>query len=136
ESRSSVTTIFSSPRRQCAAWHGPDALGQERESTKGIGREGHGAGVGLIHDSGFIDRAVRAISFFHRYFSWYACFNIAMLIFFMGRNPSVKQSLSPRVPFLITSQITTGHPCHETPYLSLSQPHCSDSGTPESFSQK
>jgi hypothetical protein len=33
----------------CAARHGPDAPGQERESKKGIGREGHGAGLGLIY---------------------------------------------------------------------------------------
>jgi lactoylglutathione lyase len=35
--------------------HGSDALGQERESEKGIGREGYGAGVGPI------DRAVGII---------------------------------------------------------------------------
>ena len=32
-----VTTMFSSPKRLCAAWHGPDAPRQERESKKGIG---------------------------------------------------------------------------------------------------
>ena len=30
---------------------------------------------------------------------------------------------------------TAGVICHERPYLSLSQPHCSASGTTESFSQ-
>ena len=38
------------------------------------------------------------------------------------------------LPFSISS-ITVGTICHDKPYLSFSQPHCSDRGSAESFSQ-
>src|SRR5918992_1892884 len=61
--------------------------------------------------------------------------NSAITSFFIGRNACVRRSICSRVPFAIISSIVVGTICHERPYLSLSQPHCSASGTAESLSQ-
>ena len=49
-----------------------------------------------------------------------------------ARTPALRGRFAARVPLLIISSIAVEVICQETPYLSLSQPHCSASGTAES----
>lgn len=58
-----------------------------------------------------------------------AASNSEIMIFFMLMSAFIWASVC------WSSAILLGTICQESPYLSLTQPHCSDSGTWESFSQ-
>src|SRR6266567_2288207 len=73
--------------------------------------------------------------FVHRSFPAYALCKVARSNFFIGKNACVIRSICSRVPFFIISPITVGHTCQERPNWSFNHPHCSASGTAESFSQ-
>ena len=48
--------------------------------------------------------------------------------FFIGRNALVTRAICSGVPFVIISPIAVGQTCHDSPYVSLSHPHCSAYG--------
>lgn len=68
-------------------------------------------------------------------FSSYAALSFSISSFFICNMACVTRSAFSLSGLFISSPITEGIICHDRPYLSLSQPHCSASGTDESFSQ-